>query len=435
MILMTASATLPAYAAGPGDGLPAQPAAPSARMAEAGTSGTAEADYATAEASTASGQENPADSEAAQEDSGAAREDYDAAEAALLQERAAEVLSDNVLRYEELQDAVHNGNPSVAAALKNYNDRLEQYLDAMNEAVFDQRNAGTERKNARKDGDSAGAGSWDSEYDIYKASADMYREMYKSMSDYASQRSLRQVERQMTVATQSLMISYESLRHQRDTLRKEAELRRRQAELAETKRGAGLAAESDVLSARASLLDAENRLSSAEDSLQEVYRNLCYSVGKPDDGSLVIAELPAPDPARISAMDLEADTRKAIGNNATLISRRGQNRGSATTVTEVRKRTNAEGEQQLTAKMKSLYEAVLQKQSEYGTAVTAWEKAQETKRIADLKASAGLAGAEEQLEAEMEFLSAEASFKASELAFLQAMDTYDWAVTGITSLE
>ena len=37
--------------------------------------------------------------------------------------------------------------------------------------------------------------------------------------------------------------------------------------------------------------------------------------------------------------------------------------------------------------------------------------------------------------AEMNFTSAEASFKAAELAFLQALDTYDWAVTGIVSLD
>ena len=43
-------AVLPAYAAGPGDGLPAQPAAPSARTAETGTSGTSEAEYGSAEA-------------------------------------------------------------------------------------------------------------------------------------------------------------------------------------------------------------------------------------------------------------------------------------------------------------------------------------------------------------------------------------------------
>ena len=432
-------ASLPAgemsvFAAGPGDAIAAQNAAGAADGggAEAGVEAaggeSAEEAGEAAEAAT--------DGEAA--DSGAgtsAEEAADAAADAAAAEKAAQALSDNVLRYDELQDAVHNGNPSVAAALKNYNDRLDTYLDAMNAAVFEQWNAGTERHNARDNDDRASADSWDREYEIYKSSAAMYRKMYENMSDYASQRSLRQVERQMTVAAQSLMISYESLRHQRDTLQKEADLRRRQRELAETKRAAGLVPDTAVLEAEASLLSAESRLSTAEDNLRSVYRNLCYMVGRPDDGSLVIEELPVPDPGRVSEMNLEADTWKAIGNNTTLINQRRQNGGSSTKKTAVRLRTNAEGEQKLTAKMASLYEAVFQKQQEYSSAKTAWEKAQETKRIADLKASAGLTGAEDQLTAEMDFASAEASFKAAELAFLQALDTYDWAVTGIVSLD
>ena len=405
-----------AFAAGPGDAIKAQNAA-------AGE---------TAETSAAAAEGEGSDAEANGE---AADIEAEAAADAAAAEKAAQVLSDNVLRYDELQDAVHNGNPSVAAALKNYNDRLDTYLDAMNAAVFEQWNAGTERSNARYDNDRALADSWGREYDIYKSSAAMYRRMYENMTDYASQRSLRQVERQMTVAAQSLMISYESLRHQRDTLQKETDLRRRQKELAETKRAAGLVPDTAVLEAEASLLSAGSRLSTAEDNLRSVYRNLCYMVGRPDDGSLVIEELPVPDPGRVSEMNLEADTWKAIGNNTTLINQRRQNGGSSTKKTAVRLRTNAEGEQKLTAKMASLYEAVFQKQQEYSSAKTAWEKAQETKRIADLKASAGLTGAEDQLTAEMDFASAEASFKAAELAFLQALDTYDWAVTGIVSLD
>ena len=431
---LSSEGAMTAFAAGPGDAIAAQNAAGAADGggAEAGVEAaggeSAEEAGEAAEAAT--------DGEAA--DSGAgtsAEEAADAAADAAAAEKAAQALSDNVLRYDELQDAVHNGNPSVAAALKNYNDRLDTYLDAMNAAVFEQWNAGTERHNARDNDDRASADSWDREYEIYKSSAAMYRKMYENMSDYASQRSLRQVERQMTVAAQSLMISYESLRHQRDTLQKEADLRRRQRELAETKRAAGLVPDTAVLEAEASLLSAESRLSTAEDNLRSVYRNLCYMVGRPDDGSLVIEELPVPDPGRVSEMNLEADTWKAIGNNTTLINQRRQNGGSSTKKTAVRLRTNAEGEQKLTAKMASLYEAVFQKQQEYSSAKTAWEKAQETKRIADLKASAGLTGAEEQLTAEMDFASAEASFKAAELAFLQALDTYDWAVTGIVSLD
>ena len=345
------------------------------------------------------------------------------------------VVQGGVLRYEALQEAVHNGNPIVLASVKNYEDRLAQYEQALNELIFERRDAYSERERAADNRDKELAKSWKTEYDTYTSSIIMYRKMRDSMTSYSAQRTLRQAERQATIAAQSLMISYESLRHQRDTAQKETDLRRRQWELSKTRRAAGLASDVDVLSAENSYLTAASRLSSAEDSLTAAYRNLCYMVGMPDDGSLAIAPLPSPDPARIAGMNLEEDTRKAIGNNTTLISQRKQNRGSSTPATDVRLRTNAEGEQKLTAKMASLYEAVLQKQQEYDSAQIGWAKAQEAKRVSDLKASAGLLGEPERLSTELDYVSAEASFSAASLALLQAMDTYDWAVIGMTGLE
>ena len=183
------------FAAGPGDAIAAQNAA-----AGGGAAAAAE------EEGTEAGTEASGETEEGAVNSETADIEAEAAADAAAAEKAAQALSDNVLRYDELQDAVHNGNPSVAASLKNYNDRLDTYLDAMNAAVFEQWNAGTERHNARDNDDRASADSWDREYEIYKSSAAMYRKMYENMSDYASQRSLRQVERQMTVAAQSLMM-------------------------------------------------------------------------------------------------------------------------------------------------------------------------------------------------------------------------------------
>ena len=407
-----------AFAAGPGDAL-AQTAAETAAADQA---------QAASEAAAADQAQAATEAEAAAADQAQAVTETEAAP-------SEPVVQGGVLRYEALQEAVHNGNPDVLASIKNYEDRLSQYEQALNELIFERRDAYSERERAADNRDKDLAKSWKTEYDTYTTSITMYRKMRDSMTSHSGQRSLRQAERQATIAAQSLMISYESLRHQRDTAQKEADLRRRQWELSKTRRTAGLASDVDVLSAENSFLAAASRLSSTEDSLAAAYRNLCYMVGMPDDGSLTIAPLPSPDPARIAGMNLEEDTRKAIGNNTTLISQRKQNRGSSTPVTDVRLRTNAEGEQKLTSKMASLYEAVLQKQQEYNSAQIGWAKAQEAKRISDLKASAGLLGEPEQLSAELDYVSAEASFSAASLAFLQAMDTYDWAVIGMTGLE
>ena len=41
----------------------------------------------------------------------------------------------------------------------------------------------------------------------------------------------------------------------------------------------------------------------------------------------------------------------------------------------------------------------------------------------------------EYLSAEMEYIGQTASYRAADLAFEQAMDTYDWAVLGLAEIE
>ena len=79
-----------------------------------------------------------------------------------------------------------------------------------------------------------------------------------------------------------------------------------------------------------------------------------------------------------------------------------------------------------------LYENVLLKKSELQAAQTAFRKAEGQKKNADIKYSAGLLSQEEYLTEEMNYISQTASYKAADLAFTQAADTYGWAVMGIT---
>ena len=154
-------------------------------------------------------------------------------------------------------------------------------------------------------------------------------------------------------------------------------------------------------------------------------------VGRDTDSGLVICEIPAADLAKADSMDLEADTKKAIGNNSSLISSRGT-KATSTAAKNNRNATVEEGEQNLTIQMNQLYENVLLKKSEPQAAQTAFRKAEGQKKNADIKYSAGLLSQEEYLTEEMNYISQTASYKAADLAFTQAADTYGWAVMGIT---
>ena len=339
-------------------------------------------------------------------------------------------LQDNQLEYSELYTLISRYNPTIEQSLLNFNESLDTYADAWSELKFGQSSALTDKQNAKRDGDTENYVYYLQEEAVYKSASTMYKKMYDSMKK-ASDKSIRSMTRQLTVASQSLMMSYETLSLQKNTLEKQVEVYEKALSLEKTKQAAGLSTAADVLEKENQLLSAKSSLSSLEESLNSTYSSLCLMVGRDTDSGLVISEIPAADLSRADSMDLEADTKKAIGNNSSLISSRST-KATSTAAKNNRNASVEEGEQNLTIQMKQLYENVLLKKSELQAAQTAYQKAQGEKQNADIKYKAGLINQEEYLTEEMSYISQTASYKAADLAFTQAADTYGWAVMGIT---
>ena len=347
----------------------------------------------------------------------------------------AETLTDDVLEYGELQAMIRNYNPTMEEAWSSYNETLQEYADAREQLKFEQWGAYADKKDAKDSGDTEQYSYYSSEEEIYRSAASTYYTMYDSMQSASSTSSMRQTERQLTAAAQSLMISYETMRLEADTARKMLELYEKEYDLALAGVQAGTATEADLLEAQDHVLTAQSSLASAQSAMESVYDSLCLTVGQDTDGSLTIASIPEADESRISAMNLETDTQKAIGNNTTLINERHTSAESSTAGSENKKRSVAESEEKLTIKMKQLYQDVLQKKEERDAAKTAYENAGLQKQAADAKYRAGMISQTEYLSAEMEYIGQTASYRAADLAFEQAMDTYDWAVLGLAEIE
>ena len=254
----------------------------------------------------------------------------------------AETLTDDVLEYGELQAMIRNYNPTMEEAWSSYNETLQEYADAREQLKFEQRGAYTDKKDAEDSGDTEQYSYYSSEEEIYRSAASTYYTMYDSMQSASSTSSMRQTERQLTAAAQSLMISYETMRLEADTARKMLELYEKEYDLALAGVQAGTATEADVLEAQDYVLTARSSLASAQSAMESVYDSLCLTVGRDTDGSLTIASIPEADESRISAMNLETDTQKAIGNNTTLINERHTSAESSTAGSENKKRSVAE---------------------------------------------------------------------------------------------
>lgn len=344
-------------------------------------------------------------------------------------------LSDNVLEYSELQDMISSYNPTVQEVADSRNRTVAQYEDAWSELKLYQGRVSTDIDQAKDSGNMEEYSYYKAQEQTYKAAASSYYKMLDRMNTASSTSTQRQVTRQMTVAAQSLMVSYETLRQQRDTLLKMRELYTAQYQLGQVKEQTGLATSVDVLSLKNQVLTAESSLATVEENMESLYSSICLMVGREPDGSLEIASIPSADLTRISAMDLEADTQKAIGNNYTLMSDRHSLNVNSTSSSQYKLRTMEHGEQKLTSEMKRLYEDVLLKKDALEQAQTGYEKARQTKQQADIKYGAGMLSREDYLREELSCIQKEADLKAADLALEQALDTYDWAVLGIADVE
>lgn len=344
-------------------------------------------------------------------------------------------LRDNVLEYSEIQDMIRLYNPTVEEAAASYNRTLKQYADARATMKFGQASVKTDKEEAKDDGNMEDYAQYASDEAIYRSAAKTYQTMYENMQERSSTSSLRQTERQMTVAAQALMQSYASMENERKAAEKMRELYQKQYELAKAKAQAGMATEAELLSAQERVLAAEAAAASAEAGQLSIYDSLCLMVGRETDGSLKIGEIPEADPGRVDSYDLAADTKKAIGNNYDLISDRHSLSVDSTSSSHYKLRTMEEGEEKLAVRMNCLYRQALQKRDELKTARTAYERASQEKQNAEAKYRAGLISQEEYLAAQLEMIQNESQYQSANLALVQAMEDYEWAVLGIAEIE
>ena len=84
----------------------------------------------------------------------------------------------------------------------------------------------------------------------------------------------------------------------------------------------GLATDADVLSAQKEVLSANGSFLKINSTIDNLRKSLCLMTGYASDAAPAIGGLPQLTDETIAAIDLEADTQKAVSNNYNLISLR-----------------------------------------------------------------------------------------------------------------
>ena len=364
-------------------------------------------------------------------------EKYDAATLSKLQ--------DNVLEYDELALRVREYNPNISEAWRKYGESKEDYQNMLTEleSTYDDSMDNIDAvlkplKQAEKlmpqlKGTVKQMSSLKSGYhSLIQGIRDTVTNWDTSKRNTSQ---IRQYEKQVISGAQSAMIGYNTIVDNKATLETMVDLYQKQCDMYQRMAALGLVNQTDVVSAQTSLIGAKSQLASLQSQEDSVYRTLCLLLGYDTDSGVEIRNLPDFDMSRLDGMNLEADTKKAIGNNYTLIGQRTSAKGETNAQIAARLNTIEEGEQKLTIKMQRLYQDVLDKKAAYEAAMTGYEAAEKSNGAAQRQYQNGLLSEMQYVGTQISYNQKKAAKESAELDLWTAMNAYDWGIEGLAAVE
>ena len=364
-------------------------------------------------------------------------EKYDAATLSKLQ--------DNVLEYDELALRVREYNPNISEAWRKYGESKEDYQNMLTEleSTYDDSMDNIDAvlkplKQAEKlmpqlKGTVKQMSSLKSGYhSLVQGIRDTVTNWDTSKRNTSQ---IRQYEKQVISGAQSAMIGYNTIVGNKATLETMVDLYQKQCDMYQRMAALGLANQTDVVSAQTSLIGAKSQLASLQSQEDSVYRTLCLLLGYDTDSGVEIRNLPDFDMSRLDGMNLEADTKKAIGNNYTLIVQRTSAKGETNAQIAARLNTIEEGEQKLTIEMQRLYQEVLDKKAAYEAAMTGYEAAEKSNGAAQRQYQNGLLSEMQYVGTQISYNQKKAAKESAELDLWTAMNAYDWGIEGLAAVE
>lgn len=345
-----------------------------------------------------------------------------------------ERLQDQVIEYDELGSLIHAYNLNIQEMKKSTDTTCREYTEIRDYLKTERAGSSRDKDEAKDDGDMEDYAESASLEAIYRSSASSYNDMIRNLNKYSANKSRIAEERQLTYSAQNLMISWQSIDLQKESLEKLAETYQAQYENTLVSQSAGMATEQEVTSAYNNWQDTLVSLESTKDNEASVFQSLCLILGVDGDG-MELERIPSADVGRISEINLDEDTRTAVNNNTDLISERTSTSDLSTAGLNKKNRAEGELEEKISMKMKQLYEEVMQAKQAYDAAETGYASAELRLSNADQKYGLGMLSHAEYLEEQVQYIQKKTVYESADLALFQALQTYDWAVLGIVTLD
>ena len=353
----------------------------------------------------------------------AATVDYAPAQTSYERERTAEqwaTLRDNVITWDELQDLVHEYNPTVSAMWLNYRNNensgtydldYDDVLDAIENTYSN----------------SLGNG------DISDASAEMTRSTSLAGIETTIQNSDRQIveltnqktERNMTEAIKQQIIAIYTSELTKELDQLTAEYNETKIGVAERKLQAGTGTELDVLTAQKTAKDAQSALQSATAAATKARQTVLVNLGWNYDATPQICAVPEVTDEMIAAINLAQDTQTALQNNYQLrIDQRKLALAESDGTKNTTQITVTNDENQVQSNMTARYNAVLSAQNELRKAELNLQNMQTTLGSVTRSYAAGVASARDLEDAQYSASTAEYTVKLDRYALQSAYFSY-----------
>ena len=349
--------------------------------------------------------------------------DYAPAQTSYERERTAEqwaTLRDNVITWDELQDLVHEYNPTVSALWLNYrNNQDSGTYDLDYDDVLDAIEDTYENALGKSD--------------IADAAAEMNRSTALANIDKTIQNSDRQVveltnqksERSMTEAIKQQIIGIYTAELTKELNQLTAAYKETQVGVAERKLQVGAGTELDVLSAQKAAKDAQAAFQSATSDATKARQTVLVNLGWNYDATPEICAVPEVTEEMIAAINLTQDTQTALQNNYQLrIDQRKLSLAESDGTRNTTQITVTNDENQVQSNMTARYNALINAQNELRKAELNLQNMQTTLARVTRSYAVGAASARELETAQYNASSAEYTVKLDQYALQSAYFTY-----------
>ncbi len=226
-------------------------------------------------------------------------------------------LKDNKLEYSEIEDLIHEYNPTVANNNYEYKNFVDTYGSTNEEIASEYRSKASDILNNISGSDDAQSVMSDAQAEL---SAKQLNQQADNNTEDSTTKSLgyKQSEAQLVMTAKSYFIQYYSSQNELEAAKTRLSSLQSSLELTNAKVNAGILTDSDLRTAKKNVSDQESSVKKAEEAVEEARQKLIVMLGWSASDTPEIGTLPEVTAEMVNSIDLESDITKAKENNYTL---------------------------------------------------------------------------------------------------------------------